>query len=158
VYLFVDASSLRLIDLDSATGCGDGQQDFLMTAGPCEHPKFPPQWTGFLDLTNVSPPLSVCVARFPSIDGFLTLNIVDFDAQSLRYQTGETILWSFRFDSGLRKAPRSRAAGWQTYTLRIFVTTTPAETVQAEKIIPVPGESILRFLEGTPTAMAFRLG
>ena len=144
-YVFTDHG--YLLDLDSAIGCYDGQPDVSFAAGPCEHPTS--GFNTYLDLTP-SPdhlPLFVCLARFPSIDGYLTLEVVDFDDQSLRFKTGESSVLEIPFESGLPET--SAISGLQPgkrYTLRINVTDGTTRGVSAGQSFLYKGESVLQIL------------
>ncbi|HXU11958.1 MAG TPA: FG-GAP-like repeat-containing protein, partial [Candidatus Binatia bacterium] len=146
-YVFIDPDRVFLVDLDSVTGCYDGQPDVWFAAGPCEHPtsQFDPNLSFTLSASHPSP--FVCVARFPTFDGLVTLEIVGFDAQSLRFKTGETVVQEIPFESGLPET--SAISGLQAgtrYTLRIHVTDGTTGQVSAEQSFLYQGESILRIL------------
>jgi hypothetical protein len=144
-YLHLDSGETYLFDLDSGFDCVDGRADFLLAFGPCEHPtsRFRPS----LELGSIgaSPLYTVCVARYPSVDGFMTLEVFDFDAQSLRLKEGEDVPQVIPFESGLPE--RSGITGLQSGTphiLRIFVSDDSSGVVRAEKIFLYQSESILQ--------------
>jgi len=95
VVYVLDGDVKVLGDLDSGTGCADGQQDYSMVLGPCEDPQetFAGQEHSGLDLSRLKLPVTICIARFPSVDGFLTLTILSADEREIRlsYSPEETV-------------------------------------------------------------------
>src|SRR6185312_9133354 len=63
-----------LADLDGATQCADGIRDFWFVAGTCTHPTsgFGAN-PGLFELTDITPPVSLCLMKFPSVDPYLDL-------------------------------------------------------------------------------------
>jgi hypothetical protein len=121
VYVYSGGSAIFLADLDSSTGCGDGQADFWFAPGTCDHPAELFDSSLTFNLSQVSAPLSVCVGRFPSVDGFLTLDILSFDAQSLRLIEYENLRWSTSFEFGVPEAsnasvPSAAGSRWMAPT------------------------------------------
>jgi len=151
VYVNDGTGYVSLSDLDGPTACGDGQTDFWFAAGSCDHPTSPFGPSYGFDLSRVNPPLEVCVARFPSVDGFLTLDIIGFDAQALHIQTGESVALDIPFDSGLpESSPIGGLRSGTRYTLRIEITDDHTGPVHAERSFLYQGESILK-VEGQDT-------
>src|SRR5260221_9355883 len=111
-----------VFDLDSNLYCGDGQQDYEIAAGSCDHPAS--DFTNFLYLSALTPaPTSLCVRKVGGQDG-LDLTILDLEPDFLRL-----LVLSFRtrfdvsFSAGLPKEvalPVLQAGS--TYTLMITVT------------------------------------
>jgi hypothetical protein len=140
-YVFTDYGYLT--DLDSVTGCYDGQPDVSFAAGPCEHPTS--RFNQYLDLTHL--PFFVCLARFPSMDGSITLEVVDFDDQSLRFKTGENLVLEIPFESGLPETSAiSGLLPGKRYALRINVSDGTTGTVFAEQSFLYQEESVLQIL------------
>jgi VCBS repeat protein/HYR domain-containing protein/thrombospondin type 3 repeat protein len=84
-----------LYDLDAVAYCSDGQQDYVLMSGSCDAPEISfGDYTSELNLTGVPLPTTICIARFPSIDGFVTLTVLAADNQEilLSYSSEDTLL------------------------------------------------------------------
>jgi hypothetical protein len=135
-----------LFDLDAGIGCEDSQQDFEMAFGICgQGAQFSPIRSESLDLSRVSFPVSICIGRYPSLDGFLTLTLLGADEHgvSYAYSTEATVL-SIPFEDRLPDTIALPALDpGVTYRLEITVASPNARTVTRSKQFHAHGESLL---------------
>jgi len=148
--VYVASGSDRfLIDLDSATGCADGQQDYAMVPGSCDAPLLPfaGNSNGGLDINQLTLPATICISRFPSIDGFLTLTILAADDQGIRlsYSAEETRLYSVVPDGLPASLPLPPLQPGVAYDLRLSVNDGQTPPAQASRRFVHNGESVMVF-------------
>ena len=153
--VYIDLGDYRaLADLDSATGCADGKTDFWFTPGTCAQPtssfsldriEFP--------LQDVSPPMSYCLAKYPSIDPYLDLTIVRLDEQALILALGEEAVLSIPFETDLPEVSDISSLGSGRYhRMEITVSDGTSRPVSASRYFLHQAESIL-LIRGRDTDM-----
>ena len=136
-----------LIDLDSATGCSDGQMDYDLALGPCDALAQPFSGSGYLNVATLTLPAQICIARFPARDGFLTLTILAKDEQGIRlaYFSEETVLYAFNPDGFPGSLPLPTLRPGVDYDLRLSVSDGQSPTVSASRRFVPHGETVLVF-------------
>ena len=135
-----------LNDLDSGTGCSDFRIDYDLAAGPCDAPTTPFGF-GYLDLDRLTLPAKICITRFPSLDGFLTLTVLAMDEQGihLAYSAEETVLYESFPDGFPASLPLPSLRPDVSYSLRLSVSDGQTPTVTASRNFIPHGESVLVF-------------
>jgi hypothetical protein len=147
IVYFADNGESGLADLDSNLGCSDGMVDYQVALGPCDqHPPFEAPMSSRLDLGRISLPATICIARFPSVDGFLTLTLLGADDDGLRYaSTPEEAVVSVPFDHGLpQTVPLPPLDPSAAYRLEITVADGDTRPVTRSRSFHAHGESILQ--------------
>ena len=128
-----------LVDLDYATGCNDGAQDYLLAPGPCGATTGP-----FSDRASVVGPF-LCLARFPSATDQRTLEVVAADLNHISFKSGETLAFITSFTGGIPPSV-DLPGGLATGTTRLDLTVSDGETgpVHAERLFQYGGEATIR--------------
>jgi hypothetical protein len=146
--IYVSVPGARLLaDLDFGVGCVDGAPDYMVVPGSCDRPRgsFTSPQSLSLDLTTLTLPADVCIAHYPSLDGFLTVHLLAADDQSLKYSlTPEQDVVDVTSPGGLpASVPLPALDPTVEYVLHLSVsdgTTPPAEDA---KPFHAHGESLL---------------
>jgi hypothetical protein len=146
--VYVAISGQRfLADLDNGLGCADGVPDFLVVRGTCDHPldRFDPFQSLSLDLTTLPLPAPVCIAHYPSVEGFLTVYLLAADDQSLKYSlSADQELVAVTSPDGLpATVPLPPLDPAIEYVLHLQVSDGDTPPVEASKPFHAHGESVL---------------
>ncbi|HEU4402416.1 MAG TPA: thrombospondin type 3 repeat-containing protein, partial [Candidatus Polarisedimenticolia bacterium] len=149
-YAFGSVGFPILFDLDSYFGCADGQQDFEIAPGTCDHPvaEFAAQF--FLP-SLASPSSSICVRRIGTEGRGVDITITEVNSDSLRVVIARAGGLTIPFNGGLPTSVdiSSLQVGTE-YRLVITVTDGNTVPVSAEGTFTYRGESSLVFVAGEP--------
>jgi hypothetical protein len=145
--VYVKEGDLTLLtDLDFGAGCNDSAQDFMVEFGSCDHLVKPFSYSSTsVYLMSVRLPVQVCVARYPSVDGFATLTIFEVNDQGMKYslESEEQVL-SFSSPDGLpASVPMPTLTTGAPYRLSLRVTDGNTPPIGVSRTFVGHGESLL---------------
>jgi hypothetical protein len=81
-YLSLSVGSPVLFDLDTALSCEDGQGDFILGLGQCDHAGF---FSEILSLADRPAPFPVCMRESGAATGGLDLTVLELDEDEVRF-------------------------------------------------------------------------